>query len=118
MAFIPTVKSVLMPNNKTRREKKLAANPELVSYRWKRDLVRHGYFSQIDSPMKAYLLGFIAADGHVLPSHHRITIELSAKDQDLLSLIRDELDGCEKFHPGMVCQASRQLCPRVYPWDI
>ncbi|HEU5199876.1 MAG TPA: LAGLIDADG family homing endonuclease [Ktedonobacterales bacterium] len=60
-------------------------------WRWKKELVRHDYFSQIDNALKAYLLGFIAADGNVLPKLHRITIELSAKDQELLRLIRDEL---------------------------
>jgi hypothetical protein len=54
-------------------------------------MICHDYFSQIDSAIKAYLLGFITADGNVLPKHHRVTIELAAKDQDLLRLIRDEL---------------------------
>jgi len=33
----------------------------------------------------------LAADGNVLPKLHRITLELSAKDADLLETIRDEL---------------------------
>jgi hypothetical protein len=41
--------------------------------------------------VKAYVLGVLAADGNVLPKHHRITLELSARDADLLETIRDEL---------------------------
>jgi hypothetical protein len=93
--FHPYCKVCFNAYSKARREKKLAANPELVSFRWKRDLVRHDYFRQIDSPLKAYILGFLAADGNLLARLHRITLELAAKDSALLALIRDELaPGC------------------------
>lgn len=87
--FHPYCKQCLLTWQKAKREEKLILSPG--RWRWKRELVRHDYFSQVDSPLKAYLLGFIAADGNVLPKLHRITIELAAKDQDLLRLIRDEL---------------------------
>lgn len=87
--FHPYCKVCFNAYGKARREKKLATNPG--RWRWKRDLVRHDYFHQIDSPMKAYILGFFAADGNLLARFHRITIELAAKDTALLSLIRDEL---------------------------
>src|SRR6185437_3005752 len=93
--FHPYCRICFNAYGKMRREKKLAANPELVSYRWKRDLVRHDYFHQIDSPMKAYILGFLAADGNLLARFHRLTVELSVKDCALLALLRDELaPGC------------------------
>lgn len=41
--------------------------------------------------MKAYVMGFIAADGNILPTHHRVTVEISVKDRALLEQLRDEL---------------------------
>lgn len=82
-------KKCVLAYQKAARESKLAQFPG--KYRWKRDLIRHDYFAQIDSPIKAYVLGVLASDGNVLPKHHRITLELSAKDADLLEVVRDEL---------------------------
>ena len=87
--FHPYCKKCVLAYQKAARESKLEQSPG--QYRWKRDLIRHNYFAQIDSPMKAYVLGVLAADGNVLPKHHRITLELSAKDADLLETVRDEL---------------------------
>lgn len=85
----PYCKPCLLAYQKAKREFKLEQSPG--HYRWKRDQVRHDYFAQIDSPMKAYVLGVLAADGNVLPKYHRITLELSARDADLLETVRDEL---------------------------
>ena len=85
----PYCKKCLLAHQKERREIKLALSPG--KYRWKRDLIRHDYFAQIDSPIKAYILGVLAADGTISPAQHRIALELSAKDADLLKIVRDEL---------------------------
>jgi hypothetical protein len=85
----PYCKKCLLAHQKERRELHREQFPG--RFRWKRDLVRHDYFAQIDNPMQAYVLGILAADGNVSPKHHRITLELSAKDADLLETIRDEL---------------------------
>ena len=69
--------------------KKSAENPP--GYRWNRDVIRHTYFSDVNSPMQAYLLGLLAADGNIVSSVPRIGLELSTKDNDLLTLVRDEL---------------------------
>lgn len=82
-------KKCVLAYQKAAREAKLAQSPG--KYRWKRDLIRHDYFARIDSPMKAFVLGILAADGNVMPKHHRITLELSAKDADLLETVRDQL---------------------------
>jgi len=87
--FHPYCKKCVLAYEKARRESKLAQFPG--KYRWKRDLVRHDYFAQIDSPMQAYVLGVLAADGNVFPKLYRITLELSARDADLLETIRDQL---------------------------
>lgn len=87
--FYPYCKKCVLTYQKTQRDIRVAQNP--LQYRWKRDLIRHDYFAQIDTPIKAYVLGVLAADGNVLPEHHRITLELSTKDADLLEKVRDEL---------------------------
>jgi len=87
--YHPYCKKCVLAYEKARRESKLAQSPG--RYRWKRDLIRHDYFAQIDSPIKAYVLGVLAADGNVSPKHHSIALELSAKDADLLETVRHEL---------------------------
>ena len=82
-------KKCVLAYQKAARETKLAQSPG--KYRWKRELIRHDYFARIDSPIKAYVLGVLAADGTVSPKYHSIALELSAKDADLLELVRDEL---------------------------
>lgn len=82
-------KKCVLAYQKAARESKLTQSPS--KYRWKRDLIRHDYFAQVNSPIKAYILGVLAADGNILPKHHRLTLELSAKDADLLETVRDEL---------------------------
>jgi len=47
------------------------------------------YFSSIDTEEKAYILGFIAADGHV--SDKEIIISISKKDTDILEKIRNSI---------------------------
>ena len=47
------------------------------------------YFSVIDTEEKAYILGFIAADGHV--SDKEIIISLSSKDVDVIQKIRSSI---------------------------
>lgn len=54
-------------------------------------LIRHDYFSEMTTPLQAYILGFLATDGCVLPSVHRITWSISVKDRPLLEMLRDEL---------------------------
>lgn len=48
------------------------------------------YFRVIDAPMKAYVLGLLAADGWV-DHEARIGIEVVTKDQSLSYAVRDEL---------------------------
>jgi hypothetical protein len=85
----PYCKKCVLADQKAKREIKREQSP--CSYRWKRDLVRHDYFACIDSSVKAYVLGVLAADGNILAKYDRITLELSTKDADLLETIRDEL---------------------------
>lgn len=58
--------------------------------------MRHDYFSQVDSPMKAYLLGLLATDGCVGSDSPKRTVnwiryKIAAKDVALAELMRDEI---------------------------
>lgn len=46
------------------------------------------FFKQIDTEEKAYILGFIAADGHIETTWNRVRIELHTKDRDILEKIK------------------------------
>lgn len=56
-------------------------------------VVNHNYFSKIDSPVKAYLLGLLYADGHVALKNN--TINLVSNDIELINLFKNEI-GCNK----------------------
>lgn len=84
----PYCKPCLLAWQKDAREKKVAG---IRRYRWKRDLIRHDYFASIDSHVKAYVLGMLAADASITPKHKRVSLELAGKDEVLINLLRDEL---------------------------
>ena len=56
--------------------------------------VNENYFNIIDTPNKAYILGFIYADGNVFTNNgaYRLTIGLHPKDVNILKEIKQELD--------------------------
>ncbi|HEY2373363.1 MAG TPA: hypothetical protein VGH82_12630 [Gaiellaceae bacterium] len=86
----PYCKPCLLTYQRDRRFAKLdAADPN--RRRWSRRFVRHNYLDEIDRPVKAYLLGLLAADGNVLVKPPRVTLELNAKDEELTRLFRDEV---------------------------
>lgn len=51
-------------------------------------LVNEGYFAEIDDQYKAYIIGFIAADGYIDEVRGRVIISLHRKDRDILEKIR------------------------------
>lgn len=85
----PWCKECFLTGQKERYERRMQESPP--HHRWHREAVIHDYFSHIDNALQAYLLGFLAADGNILSSVPRITIELAMKDNQLLTMIRDEL---------------------------
>jgi hypothetical protein len=52
----------------------------------------HDYFSVVDTPEKAYVLGLLAADGCVAGKHPRVVFGLQAKDAHLVEFVRDCLN--------------------------
>ncbi len=77
-----TVLRILRDYNIDRR-----SNTDYKKYKLNED-----YFSEIDTPNKAYMLGFLFADGNVHKSKYYLAIELSAKDKEILFFIIDELE--------------------------
>ena len=56
-----------------------------------RATVRHDYFSQIDTPVKAYVLGVMASDGTVASGSNGISVKVKPADVDLVKFVRDEV---------------------------
>lgn len=59
--------------------------------RWQTD---RDYFDAIDTPEKAYILGFLIADGHVKESGYGVQVSVKESDGDLLRVIAEEI-GCD-----------------------
>jgi hypothetical protein len=57
--------------------------------------VNHAFFDEIDSPQRAYVLGFFVADGHIHVAHTRrgsgYELGFSSNDREHLELIRRTL---------------------------
>lgn len=79
------IKSILIKNGikiRTRAEQNRIINQE-------RGLkVNHHYFDNIDSNEKAWLLGFLAADGNISKDRNRIKIGLNSVDRPILEKIK------------------------------
>ena len=75
-----TVRQVLIDGNVTRKS---TGNP----YGYRKYTIDHDFFKNIDTSSKAYWLGFIAADGHVI-ENEGLTIGLMASDIGHLEKIK------------------------------
>lgn len=60
------------------------------------------FFNSIDTEEKAYILGFIAADGHIDDIANRITITLMDSDYKLLEKIRDSMESTHPIIRGII----------------
>ena len=49
------------------------------------------YFKVIDTPMKAWMLGLLAADGSITKGTGQLKLELHSKDYEIVEAVRDEL---------------------------
>jgi hypothetical protein len=77
------------------------------------------YFKNIDTQNKAYILGFIAADGHVSTkkSNKYVSIEISEKDVEILKFIKKEI-GYDGTFGCKILKNRRYLRLRVYGEDF
>jgi intein/homing endonuclease len=55
------------------------------------------FFDKIDTEEKAYVLGFLYADGCVYQKTYRVSVEISSRDIDILNKIRAALKSDAKF---------------------
>ena len=86
------IKKILSDNNvhiRTRGEQARLTNQQ----RGKK--VNHNFFNCIDTNEKAWLLGFLAADGSVASDRNRIKVGLSSVDREILEKIKNII-GSEK----------------------
>lgn len=60
--------------------------------------VNQSFFEDIDSEDKAYILGFICADGHIDTKYKRIVIALQDSDYKILEKIRDAMNSNHPIH--------------------
>ena len=83
------------------------------------------YFNFIDTPLKAYFLGFIYADGwiHIDDRHYEFGMELQHSDRYILEKLNDELGGLNnivekdpktKIINGNLCHSGKMSRLRIY----
>lgn len=85
------------------------------------------YFSKIDSPNKAYLLGFITADGSITGKYsNSCSIEVQMKDSDILYFAKSEINPSsvitECFYKKKMNQkvrfSSKKLCNDLKKYGV
>ena len=94
--------------------------------------INENYFDEINTPNKAYILGFLYADGYNNRVNNTIVLSLSQKDEDILTQIRDEIgsdkplyyidyvnkyDGVERHMVNMTL-ASSHMCDMLEKWGM
>jgi hypothetical protein len=53
--------------------------------------VDESYFERIDSPDKAYILGFLLGDGNIDKDFFRLTVHIHERDREVLEYIKEQL---------------------------
>jgi hypothetical protein len=64
--------------------------------------VNQSFFNEINTEEKAYILGFICADGHIDSKYYRINITLQDQDFKLLEDIREAMQSNHPIKRGIV----------------
>ena len=90
------------------------------------------YFDEINTSNKAYILGFLYADGYINLINNTIVLSLSYEDKDILEDIRTEI-GCDKplfenyytnkedrveRHMISLILASKYMCESIQKWGL
>lgn len=94
--------------------------------------INEHYFDEIDTPNKAYILGFLYADGYNNRINNTIVLSLNRKDEDTLLKIREEVgsdkpiyhhdyinksDGIER-HMSQLTFASKHMCEQLERFGV
>lgn len=89
------------------------------------------YFDEIDTPNKAYILGFLYADGYNNRINNTVVLSLNREDREILEKISKEVgstkplfesnytpdDGVER-HMLILAMASKHMCESVEKWGL
>ena len=76
----------------TLRKFNINTNRTLGNYDSRKYKIDDDYFECIDTPNKAYILGFIMADGCVMQERNTVTITIHRDDVEILEFIRKEFN--------------------------
>lgn len=95
-----TVLDVLKKNMVNRRP------PKIQTY------YREDFFSKIDSPEKAYILGLIMTDGYIIKDYSGFGIQLTKSDGYLLEKIA-LIIGAKQGVSQIICNAKRRVMPNA-----
>ena len=96
-------------------------------YPGKRSSCNENYFNIIDSPHKAYLLGFITADGAIIGKYNSsCAIEVHEKDKALIEFAQAQINPdamitkcfTEKKHNYRINFSSKQMCQDLKKYGI
>lgn len=101
-----TVRKILKSNNVQIREQK----DWLTKYP-----LNENYFEEIDTPNKAYILGFFYADGNVSGKNNTVQIGLQSRDGYILERMLEEF-GCPE-HPLYLNEKSKKR-PKLSRYNI
>ena len=82
------IKKILQANGVRTRTH---AEQNMISNQARAKSVNHQYFKNIDTWQKAWILGFLAADGSISKDRNLIKIGLSSVDREILEKIRAEI---------------------------
>lgn len=95
-------------------------------------MLNESYFDEIDTPNKAYILGFLYADGYNNRINNSIVLSLSKEDREILEKISKEVgsnkplfesdyvnknDGTER-HMLILTMASKHMCEALEKWGL
>jgi hypothetical protein len=78
--------------------------------KWQTD---RDYFARIDTPEKAYILGFLIADGHIRKEGYKIEVSVKEADADLLRKMASEM-GCDAPLGTMINGLDGSRMARLY----
>ena len=94
--------------------------------------LNESYFDEIDTPNKAYILGFLYADGYNNRINNSVVLSLSKEDREILEKISEEVgsnkplfesdyvnknDGTER-HMLILTMASKHMCKALEKWGL
>jgi hypothetical protein len=91
----PYCKACWSIHNQEQHAKRRIGMPDKKYALFKR--VKHDYFSSVESPIQAYILGLLASDGNVGSKRLRIGFSTKIDDCWLVELLRDEVAPAHKI---------------------